>query len=232
MIVRPVCSVAATSVAATMVPVPRRLKSTNNDRRHQMAIIKGTNLDDSLYGGAAADSIYGYDGNDVLKGGGGADLLDGGNGLDTIFYADSSVGVAVNLATGHGYGGTADGDTYVSIENVYGSSFNDTLTGNDGANALYGLDGNDVLKGGGGSDTLDGGNGDDILTGGAGADHLVGGAGSDTADYSQAGAFVDPFGAVWGVVIDLLNNRGAWSDAQGDTFSGVENATGSSYSDF
>jgi Ca2+-binding RTX toxin-like protein len=53
------------------------------------------------------------------------------------------VGVSVNLATGRGFGGTAEGDTYVSIENVYGSSFNDTITGNDGANELYGLDGND-----------------------------------------------------------------------------------------
>ena len=139
-----------------------------------MATIKGTNYSDSLYGGAEADSIFGYNGNDTLKGGGGADLLDGGNGIDTIFYGDSTVGVSVDLATGRGFGGTAQGDTYVSIENVYASTYNDTLTGNDGANELYGLDGNDVLRGGGGADRLDGGNGDDILKGGGGADYLVG----------------------------------------------------------
>ena len=192
-----------------------------------MATIKGTNYSDSLYGGAEADSIFGYNGNDTLKGGGGADLLDGGNGIDTIFYGDSTVGVSVDLATGRGFGGTAQGDTYVSIENVYASTYNDTLTGNDGANELYGLDGNDVLRGGGGADRLDGGNGDDILKGGGGADYLFGGSGNDTADYSNAG----PTGDSAGLVVDLANNYAAHGEAWGDTFSSIENVTGSAYQD-
>jgi Ca2+-binding RTX toxin-like protein len=193
-----------------------------------VATIKGTNYSDSLYGGAEADSIFGYNGNDTLKGGGGADRLDGGNGIDTIFYGDSTVGVSVNLATGRGFGGTAEGDTYVSIENVYGSSFNDTITGNDGANEFYGLDGNDILKGGGGADGLDGGSGDDILKGGGGADYLAGGSGNDTADYSQAG----PTGDIWGVIVNLATNTASFGEAQGDTFSSIENLTGSAYYDF
>jgi Ca2+-binding RTX toxin-like protein len=193
-----------------------------------MATINGTNNAETLYGTSSADSIFGFNGNDTLKGGGGADRLDGGNGIDTVFYGDSNVGVSVNLATGRGALGTAEGDTYVSIENVYGSSFNDTITGSDGDNQLYGLDGNDVLKGGGGSDSLDGGGGDDILKGGGGADALVGGSGIDTADYSQAAAT----GGVWGVIVNLSNNTAYYGDAQGDTFSGIENLTGSAYYDF
>src|SRR4051812_22673740 len=164
-----------------------------------MATIKGTNLADTLYGTSGADVISGLGGDDTIKGGGGADQIDGGSGFDTIFYTDSSAGVSVNLATGRGIGGTAEGDTYVSIEAVWGSSFNDTLTGDNGANQLFGLDGNDVLKGGGGADSLDGGSGNDILKGGGGADVLAGGAGTDTVDYSQApGA----------VTVDLAAGRG------------------------
>src|SRR3954466_5765527 len=76
-----------------------------------MATINGTNGGDSLYGGAAADVINGLNGNDTLKGFGGADRLDGGNGIDTVFYGDSSAGVGINLATGRGVGGSAEGDT-------------------------------------------------------------------------------------------------------------------------
>ena len=128
-----------------------------------MATINGTNGGDSLYGTAAADVINGLNGNDTLKGFGGADRLDGGAGIDTVFYGDSSAGVGINLATGRGVGGSAEGDTLISVENVFGSNFNDTLTGTSGANQLHGQDGNDVIKGGGGNDFLDGGNGNDIL---------------------------------------------------------------------
>ena len=121
-----------------------------------------------------------------------------------MFYGDSTAGVGVNLATGRGVGGSAEGDTLISIENVFGSNFNDTLTGTSGANQLHGQDGNDVIKGGGGDDFLDGGSGNDILVsdifghstldGGAGddtfkgsgaADVLIGGAGSDTVDFGH-----------------------------------------------
>ena len=146
-----------------------------------MATINGTNGGDSLYGGAAADVINGLNGNDTLKGFGGADRLDGGNGIDTVFYGNSSAGVGINLATGRGVGGSAQGDTLISIENVFGSNFNDTLTGTSGANQLHGQDGNDVIKGGGGNDFLDGGNGNDILVSSIwDASTLDGGAGDDT----------------------------------------------------
>jgi Ca2+-binding RTX toxin-like protein len=188
-----------------------------------VATINGTNNADTLYGTSSADSIYGNNGDDTLVGGGGADRLDGGAGIDTIFYFDSTVGVSVNLASGTGSLGTAAGDTYFSIENVWGSYYNDTITGNEAANQLYGLDGNDVLKGGGGSDRLDGGSGNDILKGGGGADLLTGGSGLDTADYSQSGT---------GVLVDLGAGVGYSGEAQGDTFSGIENLTGSAYIDY
>src|SRR4051812_23900679 len=188
-----------------------------------MSTINGTIFGDSLYGTAAADSIFGFAGDDTLKGFGGADRLDGGAGNDSIFYGDSTVGVTVNLGTGRGVGGSAEGDTYVSIENAWGSSFGDTLIGDEGANKLYGLDGNDTLKGGGGADTLDGGGGNDTFKGGGGADRFIGGSGIDTVDYSGAG----PSHGILGVYVDLSTGATAYGDAAGDTFDGIENLTGS-----
>lgn len=58
----------------------------------------------------------------------------------------------------------------VTIENATSGAGNDTLIGNDAANALSGGAGNDSLSGGGGADILIGGLGTDSLNGGDGAD--------------------------------------------------------------
>src|SRR5262245_43196852 len=125
--------------------------SRDPGRSGTMSII-GTNNGETLKGTGGADTIMALGGNDTLKGLGGADCLDGGDGIDTALYSDSSAAVGVNLATGAGAGGSAEGDTLVNIENVTGSSYNDSLTGDDRANVLTGMGGNDILKGGGGTD--------------------------------------------------------------------------------
>ncbi len=83
-----------------------------------------------------------------------------------------------------------DVDRYYSVENVLGSEFDDTLTGNSAANELAGGDGNDRLSGGGGNDTIDGGLGDDRLTGGGGNDTFIfaNGYGNDTITDFVTGA--------------------------------------------
>ena len=57
----------------------------------------------------------------------------------------------VSLVTGLATGG-AGTDTLSTIEDLIGSNFNDTLTGNSGANRLTGGAGNDTLTGGTGAD--------------------------------------------------------------------------------
>jgi Ca2+-binding RTX toxin-like protein len=125
--------------------------------------LEGDAGDDTLNGGADNDSLYGGDGNDSLKGAGGADYLNGGAGVDTATYDNSTVAVNVNLSTGVGSGGDAQGDTYFLVENINGTSGNDTLTGNTSANTIRGNDGNDVISGFLGDDVLDGGDGTDTL---------------------------------------------------------------------
>jgi serralysin len=145
-----------------------------------------TSGNDLIIGTWAKDTIYGLGGDDVLKGGGGADKLYGGEGFDTADYSDSGEGVQVSLALGAGAGGTAEGDQLFDIDNLNGSAYNDTLLGDENANALYGQGGNDVLKGGGGADKLIGGAGDDQLSSDGYGDMLDGGADNDTANFSEA----------------------------------------------
>jgi Ca2+-binding RTX toxin-like protein len=92
----------------------------------------------------------------------------------------------------------------------------------DGNDILHGHGGNDTLIGGIGNDQLFGDQGNDFLRGGAGADQLNGGEGTDTADYSNSAT---------GVTVNLDQGTGSGGDAQGDTFSNVENITGSAFND-
>jgi Ca2+-binding RTX toxin-like protein len=186
-----------------------------------MATLIGQDNADWLIGTSGADVIKGFGGNDTLKGGGGADTLYGGVGIDTALYVDSTEGVFVDLMYGYGSYGTAQGDTYYSIENVWGSAHRDVMHGDNNPNTLTGLDGDDRLSGHGGADVLDGGYGHDELVGGPGADTLYGGPGEDTASYEIAQAGVNA----------SLDAYGYGGDAQGDRMFDVENLRGSHFND-
>jgi Ca2+-binding RTX toxin-like protein len=123
-----------------------------------------------LVGADGNDQLFGGEGKDYLIGGEGADLLHGGAGTgDTAVYTNATSGVGVDLTNG-GYAGEATGDTYVDIEYVDGSDFDDTIIGDDGQNRLIGQAGNDTIVGGAGNDYIIGMQDDDILTGGIGDD--------------------------------------------------------------
>ena len=131
------------------------------------------------YGGN--DTIYGRSGYDDLWGGAGADYIDGGADFDYARYDFASSGVYVRLDTGYGYAGEAYGDRLVSIEGLVGSSYDDTIVGDVGANDLFGRGGNDWIYGQEGSDYIFGDVGNDYLWGGVGDDDIDGAAGTDTA---------------------------------------------------
>ena len=123
-----------------------------------------TDNSDTILGLGGNDTIFGLGGNDYIKGGGGADTINGGGGIDTASYADSGAGVNVSLGTGQGSGGTAAGDVLISIENLQGSAFNDSVVGNASNNIFEGLDGADTIDGGGGTDTASYSGSDDGVT--------------------------------------------------------------------
>lgn len=160
---------ATLKVHATLISIENALGGNGND------LLVGDAFANSLSGGAGNDNLYGGAGNDILRGDAGSDIINGGDGIDRVDYTTSSVGIIVNLLNGT----ASDGDTLISIENIYGSVLNDVLIGSDVANVLYGYNGNDQLIGLGGNDNLNGQNGDDALHGGGGNDLVNGGDGND-----------------------------------------------------
>ena len=97
---------------------------------------------------------------------------------------------------------------------------NDKVYGGDGNDSLQGALGNDQLFGGTGTDSVLGGDGTDVLLGDSGNDALNGGPGGDTVNYSQATQAM------------TVNLTGGSAKGEGtDTLAGLENVTGSSYSD-
>jgi glucose/arabinose dehydrogenase len=156
---------------------------------------------ENIVGSAFNDTLTGDGGTNALVGGAGADTLIGGPGIDTADYSTSTAAVSVNLLTGVGSGGDAQGDILTGIENIVGSDHADTLTGDNGPNAIVG---------GLGDDTLDGGRGHDTLTGGPGTDTFR--FGSDALTPGQPGS------AVFDRILDYdRGNSGTFNPAEGDT---------------
>jgi Ca2+-binding RTX toxin-like protein len=139
----------------------------------------GSDGSDTLEGTDGADYIEGLGGDDLLIGHKAADILDGGAGNDTASYATSTAGVTLNLATGTGLGGDAEGDALISIENAVGSAFDDTFQGGADRGLFLAGDGNDKMVGGAVYDRLEGGNGDDAFIGTGGFMVMFGGDGDD-----------------------------------------------------
>src|SRR5262245_29186269 len=167
--------------------------------------LTGSTWDDTLKGNSGANRLGGADGSDTLMGGGGDDILDGGSGFDTASFAEASTGVTVDLGV-TGPQSTGEGaDKLISIENVTGSAFADTLLGTAGWNVLTG------------------GAGDDLLVGRGGGDRLEGGEGVDTASYSDAAA------RVW----VTLSSVSGWFPDTGDSdrLIGIENVVGTAFAD-
>ena len=185
-------------------------------------VIDGSAFFDFIRAGAGDDAINAGTGNDVIVGGGGADKIDGGEGTDTVDFSTAAAnnslgfqdGVSVDLHHGVGNWGEAQGDTYVSIENVIGTRYDDAIRGNAGNNVLSA------------------GSGDDNVAGGAGADTMSGGEGNDTLSYFY---FATPSGAApqqsSGVYVNLATNTASGGHAQGDIISGFENVMGSAGKD-
>lgn len=142
--------------------------------------LEGGGGNDVITGGAGSDVLFGGAGSDTLNGGTGNDVLEGGSGTDWALYTTGlASGVTIDLYIDDQNTGGAGIDTLHSIENVWATTFADSLTGNDVANELRGEGGNDWIWGNGGNDVVNGGAGDDAIAGGAGADDVIGGVGND-----------------------------------------------------
>ncbi|MFK7862282.1 MAG: beta strand repeat-containing protein [Granulosicoccus sp.] len=177
-----------------------------SDTLNDIENIIGSDYVDILSGDAENNRLDGGEGDDILSGGAGQDVLIGGLGINEANYSQASSSVNVNLTSLQAsIDGSGSSDTLQQIQNVTGSIYDDTLSGDAADNVLSGGNRDDLLEGRGGDDTLDGG------------------AGSDTIVYSQANAAVH---------VDLSLNR-TIDDGDGgeDTLLGIENVQGSAEAD-
>jgi Ca2+-binding RTX toxin-like protein len=100
---------------------------------------------------------------------------------------------------------------------VHGTNASEVINAADGVTNLI-----DLIYGYGGNDSIFGLGGNDYIVGGTGADALDGGSGSDTASY---------FTSTAGVIASLDAGAGVGGDAQGDTYTSIENLVGSAHDD-
>ena len=168
--------------------------------------LTGSLFNDTLTGSALANILSGLDGDDKLNGGAGADTMVGGNGNDT--YTVDNIG---DVADETGGSGTDIVNSSVSFT-LLGDIEKLTLTGSSHINAT----GNDLAN------VITGNSGNNTLEGRGGADQLIGGNGTDTASYAVSTAAVS---------ITLSSGLASGGDAEGDTFSSIENLTGSQHDD-
>jgi len=202
--------------------------------------LTGTDGNDAIYAYGGDDLIIGLGGKNILSAGAGDDTIDGsgssslsgkfegGLGADVIigsgkfwtfaYYNNSTEGIHIDLNTGVGKGGEAEGDTFIDVRGIYGSQYDDLIIGKlDAGNNLIGGNGNDTLIGGdsGGTDELRGGYGADVIDGGAGGI-------SNRASYEGSGE---------GVHVSLITNTGKFGSAEGDVLINIYDIEGSTKND-
>jgi Ca2+-binding RTX toxin-like protein len=223
--------------------------------------VRGGDGDDKLIGGnggddGAYDILLGGDGDDALYFSG-EDQYDGGDGFDVFrageyrhtggdygvpdfligqgglfgdqpigpegIHLDLEFGVAQRRGTGAATedfymrvtpseaGGTgvplgpgAGAAEFIQIEQYQLTDFGDYYAGDNTGDEVFGLDGDDIIEGRGGADAIDGGEG------------------TDTLEFGSSSA---------GVHVNLTNGEGLGGDAEGDTYTGIENVRGSSHGD-
>ena len=219
--------------------------------------LRGESGNDTLNGGLGGDGYFGGDGDDFITGLGEADDVNGEAGFDTLsFQATEGLvnvliredGSGANNPTGEDPFGPdvlpfgqldrfaniervvgSEGDDIIRVDgaratNVLGLGGNDQLTGGSGNDILVGGDGDDTLNGNSGDDRILGGDGDDILLGAGGTDFILGGNGSDTVSFE---------GIQFGVTATIAGNGNGsarYSDIF-ETYTGVENLTGTNFAD-
>lgn len=178
--------------------------NNEQDQLFNIESFQGSNFNDFLFGSNLDEQFRPQGGDDFIAAGGGVDELD-------FAFTGGTEGAQVNLATGTANDTFGNTDTFTGIENLRGSRFADTLTGDDNDN-LFRLSegGNDSFTGAGGIDTIIF---DNENLGGAGLPFT-------TFNFGSGGFFA-------GVSVNL--SAGTASDNIGftHTLDSIENVTGS-----
>ena len=122
---------------------------------------------DGLTGGAGDDYLISSNDGAFMQGGEGADTFDGSvnaDGFSIVAYGfENSEGITIDMLDGANGTGTAAGDTFISVDQIQATGFDDTIVTTGNINLQAG-DGNDLvitdaqngtfLDGQGGNDTI------------------------------------------------------------------------------
>ena len=181
--------------------------------------VSGGAGNDTLRGGNGDDTLLGAGDNDSLLSSAGDDLLSGGTGTDAADYsaAPSAVTITLDDTTNDADGSGGTDNVASSIERLFGSPYNDALSGSAGADyidaglgndSIYGDAGNDTLIGQRGVDSLNGTDGNDVLyineaAPGVRDQTVRGGTGTDTLYYDDADASPSP---VWDSAVETTHH--------------------------
>ena len=102
---------------------------------------------------------------------------------------------------------------------------NDILNTKSGNDEIHSGGGDDAIFAGAGHDVIHAGDGDDVIVGNTGEDRIDGGEGSDTV------SFVGDVASATGVTVNLNDGTGRDADAEGDTYTDIENVYGTPFDD-
>ncbi|MGJ0223491.1 hypothetical protein ACQUZK_08835, partial [Streptococcus pyogenes] len=174
---------------------------TGTDTLRNFNQVRGSNSDDTITGSDRTDLTESFEGR------GGNDSIDGRGGHDVLRYDLSNSGpVNVNTATGIVETAAEGRDTIAGMEEIWGTTYDDVLTGGNVEVGGYTFNASksESFRGGAGNDTIDGG------------------TGFDRADY---------FNSASGVNVDL--DAGTAADGMGgtDTLANIEAVRGSAHDD-
>ena len=129
--------------------LPNDAANIGFDTLIQVMQVRGSQFGDQLLGSDnnVFESFRGQAGNDFIDGRGGSS--------DRADYRSSPTAVTVDLVSRTAQDGFGTIDFLFNIEDVRGSSFNDSLAGDDSGNTFRGRGGVDLINGRGGFDTAD-----------------------------------------------------------------------------
>ncbi|GAB5438395.1 CHRD domain-containing protein [Falsiruegeria mediterranea] len=186
-------------------------------------VMKGDANDNHLRGQGDYDWFLATEGNDTLEGGNGKDMVSftgwGGNArpVTTDIFNISSIdfnGVRVDLNDPSNNTNLAAGQTFISIERITGSSYQDIFFGDGNENDFRGLGGYDFFVGSAG-----------------GRERYFGGAGIDTVSYFQSTSGVSASIRNGPIIDGEQAGYGTRGDAARDLYFSIENFIGSNHDD-
>jgi Ca2+-binding RTX toxin-like protein len=154
--------------------VARDIVINSGVMRGDISLGSGNDLYVARSGGRVVGTIDGGIGDDTFRLGIRAETVSGGPGNDILDFRNAGP-VQIALDGAFTNTGFARGDTYLGIDQVWGSNQADRIRGTAAP---------ETLSGNGGNDTLIGGDGFNFLIGGKGQDRVVCGADTDIIQFN------------------------------------------------